>query len=85
MPVPVDQAIVPRRLQVSIRALVFSCVCFVATSLGASAITLSFIMVVRADAGSPQYWSMAALLLMGWLASLLHMYRVTVAAILAAG
>ena len=82
MPVPVDQAVVPRRLQLSSRALVFSCVCFLATSFGASAITLSLSMVVRADAGSPQYWWVATTLLVGWFATLLHMYRVTVAAIL---
>ena len=83
MPVPVDQAVVPQqRLQLSNGALVLSCVCFLATAFGASAITLSLSMLVRADAGSPQYWWVATTLVAGWFATLLHMYRVTVAAIL---
>lgn len=82
MPVRVEQAIVPRRLQLSSRAVVFCCVCFVATSFGASTITISLSLILNSHAGSPAYWSMAALLLTLWFATLINMYRLTVAAIL---
>jgi hypothetical protein len=85
MPVPVDQAIVPRRLQVSSRALVLSCVCFVATSFGASAITISFSLILRTHAGSPAYWWIVAVLLTFWFLTLVQMYWLTIAAILADG
>lgn len=81
MPVPADQAIVPRRLQLSGRALVLGCVCLAATALGASAVAVSFSLVLATRAGSPAYWSVAALLLVLWLATLINMYRLALAAI----
>lgn len=82
MPVPADQAIVPHRLQLSTRSIIFCCACFLATAFGASVCTISFSLVLTSHAGSPEYWAAAAGLFVLWSATLLHMYRLTVAAIL---
>jgi hypothetical protein len=83
MPVQLDQAVVPRRLQLSIRSLVLSCVCFLATCFGASAITISMSLILSAHAGSVAYWSTTGVLLVLWFATLISMYRFTLAAIVA--
>ncbi|QNI32650.1 hypothetical protein H7849_01115 [Alloacidobacterium dinghuense] len=82
MPVSVGQAVVPRRLPLSNRALVLSWICFLATFFGASAITLSLSLILQVNAVSPAYWWLAATLLILWFATLINMYRLTIAAIL---
>ena len=73
----------PRQLSKRARGLCWAC--FAATFFGASAIAISFSLVLSANAGSPLYWTVAALLLMLWFASLTNIYRLTVAVILAEG
>jgi len=83
MPVPVDQAIVPHRLQLSNRSLVLCCVCFFATFFGASAITISCSLVLQDPPGLPAYWLVTAIpFLIVWFATLINMYRLTIMAIL---
>jgi amino acid transporter len=85
MPVYMDQAAVPHRLHLSNRALVLCWTCFLATFFGASAITLSLSFVLQAHAVFPAYWAywwIAAALLVIWFATLINMYRLTIAAIL---
>jgi hypothetical protein len=78
MPILSDEAIVSRRLQLSKLALVLCFGCFFATLFGVVAITVSFRLVLENHAGSPAYWSMVAVLLMVWLASLINMYRLAI-------
>jgi hypothetical protein len=78
MPILSDEAIVSRRLQLSKHALVLCFGCLFATLFGVVAITLSFRLVVENHAGSPAYWSMIAVLLLVWLASLINMYRLAI-------
>jgi len=82
MPAATNQAVVPYRLRLSHRALVLCWFCFLATFLGASAITLSLSFVLQAQDVVPAYWWMAAPLLILWFASLVNMYRLTIEAIL---
>jgi hypothetical protein len=75
MPVLSDEALVSRRLQLSKHALVLCFGCLFSTLFGVVAITLFFRLVAENHAGSPAYWSMIAMLLLVWLASLINMYR----------
>jgi hypothetical protein len=84
MPVPADQAVIPSRpQQLSTRAMVLCCACFLATFFGASAVTLSLSMVLQAHAGSTAYWMMSVMLLIIWLATLINMHRIALATVLA--
>jgi len=82
MPVPVDQAVIPRRA-LSTRAIVLCCACFVATFIGACAVTLALSLVLQAHAGSTAYWMMSVILLIVWFATLVHMHRIALATVLA--
>ena len=85
MPAPVDQAVIPRHpRQLSTYAMVLCCACFLATFLGASAVTLSLSLVLQAHAASSAYWMVTAALLIIWFATLIRMHRVALAALLAA-
>ena len=82
MPAVMDQVVVPRRLHLSNRALVLCWICFLATFFGGSAITLSLSLVLQTHVAFPAYWWIAAALLVIWFATLINMYRLTIAAIL---
>ncbi len=87
MPDPVnqvDQAVIPRPpQQLSTYAMVLCCVCFLATFFGASAVTLSLSLVLKAHAGSVTYWMITLMLLIIWFATLINMHRIALAAVLA--
>lgn len=83
MPAAFGQAIVPGRpQQLSVHAMVLCCVCFLTTFFGASAITLSLSLVLRAHAGSTAYWMVSAMLLIIWFVTLINMHRIALAAVL---
>jgi hypothetical protein len=87
MPAPVnqvDQAVIPRPpQQLSTYATVLCCVCFLATFFGASAVTLSLSIVLQHHTGTTAYWLVSATLLAIWLATLINMHRIALAAVLA--
>jgi amino acid transporter len=84
MPVSVDQAVIPSRpQQLSARAMVLCCACFLATFFGASAVTLSLSLVLQAHADSSAYWTMSVMLLIIWFVTLVNMHRVALATVLA--
>jgi len=84
MPAPVDHVVIPGHpQQLSTHAIVLCCACFAATFVGASAITLSLSLVLRADAGSSAYWVVSLILLAIWFATLIHMNRIALATVLA--
>jgi len=83
MPAQVNQAVIPRRPQrLSTYAIVLCCVCFLATFLGASAVTLSLSLVLQAHAGSTAYWLASGALLIIWFTTLVNMHRIALAAVL---
>lgn len=86
MPAPfdqVDQAVIPRRpQQLSTYAIVLCCACFLVTFFGASAVTLSLSLVLKAQAGTTAFWTVTAALLLVWFATLVNMHRIALAAVL---
>ena len=84
MPAPMDQAVIPRRpQQLSTRAMILCCACFLATFFGASAVTLSLSLVLQAHAGSSAYWLVSLVFLIIWFATLINMHRIALATVLA--
>ena len=71
----------PRRLQVSSRPLFRLSVCLLATLFGVFAITVSLRYVVQFHAALFADWSVLAVLLTVWFATLINMYRLAFVAL----
>jgi hypothetical protein len=71
----------PRRLQISSRPLFRLSVCLLATLFGVFAITVSLRFVVQFHAASFADWSVLAVLLTVWFATLVNMYRLAFVAL----
>ena len=75
---PVHASPLPSAAHLSTHTVALCFGCLAATFLGVSLITLSLLMIMTAHAGSPEYWSIAAILLLVWLLSLIRMLRMAV-------
>src|SRR5271157_550972 len=81
MPAISIEAPIPSRLQISSRTLFRFSVCLLATLFGVFAITVSLRFVVHLHAASLADWSVLAVLLAVWIATLINMYRLAFVAL----
>jgi len=81
MPAILYEAPTPSRLQISSRTLFRFSVCLLATLFGVFALTVSLRFVVQFHAALLADWSVSAVLLAVWIATLINMYRLAFVAL----